>query len=161
MNNTQRSKGYIIDALFMLMKKKKYDTITVTDIAKKAGVTRITFYRNFINKDDIIKQHLKKMFSEYKWNDNLDIGYQIFDFFAQNKTTIDLLYKSDLQFMLIDNILLHFKYKKDEPSTIAYSKVMVAYMIFGLCDEWYKRGMTEKPEDILKLSTQRDEKSTF
>ena len=151
MNNIKRAKDYIIDALFMLMKKKKYEDITITDIAKKAGVTRITFYRNFESKEDIIKQHLKNIFSKYKWNDNLDVCYQIFDFFAQNKTTIDLLYKSNLQFFLIDNILIHFDYKKDDPSAIAYSKVMVAYIIFGLCDEWYKRGMIESPKDILNL----------
>ena len=157
MNNIKRAKDYIIDALFMLMKKKKYEDITITDIAEKSGVTRITFYRNFESKDDIIKQHLKNIFSEYKWNDNLDVGYQIFDFFVQNKATIDLLYKSNLQIFLIDNILIHFDYKKDDPSAIAYSKVMAAYIIFGLCDEWYKRGMRESPENILNLMNNQKE----
>lgn len=151
MNNIKRAKDYIIQALLWLMEKKKYENITITDIAEKAGVTRITFYRNFESKNDIIKQHLKNIFDGYKWDDNLDAGYQIFDFFVQNKTTIKLLYQSDLQYYLVDNILIHFGYKKDEPISIAYSKVMVAYVIFGLCDEWYKRGMIESPEQILNL----------
>ena len=93
--------------------------------------------------------------SQYKWNDKLDVTYQIFDFFAKNKKTIDLLYKSNLQFFLIDNILINFNYKKDDSNIIAYSKVMVAYLVFGLCDEWYKRGMVESPEEIISLINQQ------
>lgn len=154
MNTIKHSKEYITEALLQLMKKKEYENITITDIAKRAGVTRITFYRNFNNKDDVIKQYLKNVFSEYKWNDQSDITYQIFDFFFQNKKTIDLLYKSNLQFFIIDNILVNCKYQKDDPNIIAYSKVMIAYLVFGLCDEWYKRGMVENPEEIISLVNQ-------
>lgn len=31
---------------------------------------------------------------------------------------------------------------------IAYSKVTVAYVIFGRCDEWYKRGMKNTSEEL-------------
>lgn len=44
---------------------------------------------------------------------------------------------------------------KDNPNIIAYSKVMVAYLVFGLCDEWYKRGMVESPEEILAVIKQQ------
>ena len=70
------------------------------------------FYRNFNTKDDIVKQYVQNIFNEYKWNDKLDTTYQIFDFFYKNKKTIDLLYKANLQFFLVDNILINFNYKK-------------------------------------------------
>lgn len=151
MNNIKHSKEYITEALLQLMNKKKYENITITDIANKAGVTRITFYRNFKDKDDIIKQHLQNLYKEYQWDNKLDSTYQLFDFFIKNKKVIDLLYKSNLQYYLVDNLLVHFEYKKDDPNVIAYSKVMVAYLVFGLCDEWYKRGMIESPEEIISL----------
>ena len=46
---------YIIDSLFALMKKKKYEDISITDITNKAGVGRVSFYRNFNTKEDIIR----------------------------------------------------------------------------------------------------------
>lgn len=110
---------------------------------------------NFNTKDDIVKQYVQNIFNEYKWNDKLDTTYQIFDFFYKNKKTIDLLYKANLQFFLVDNILINFNYKKDDPNIIAYSKVMVTYLVFGLCDEWYKRGMVESPEEILAVIKQQ------
>lgn len=45
-----RVKSSIVDALFMLMKRKPISEITVTEIIKKAGVARVSFYRNYTSK---------------------------------------------------------------------------------------------------------------
>ncbi|MDE6142426.1 MAG: TetR/AcrR family transcriptional regulator, partial [Bacilli bacterium] len=50
---------YIISALFTLMKKKKYEDISITEITNKAGVSRVSFYRNFNSKEDIIKKWIE------------------------------------------------------------------------------------------------------
>ena len=57
--------------------------------------------------------------------------------------------------IFIDNILLLHDYKKDDPDVIAYSKVTVAYLIFGWCDEWYKRGMKNTPEEMAQYFNNR------
>ena len=57
MNSKKLAKDYIIEALLQLLKKHSFEDITVTDIANKAGVTRVTFYRNFNSKEEIIKNH--------------------------------------------------------------------------------------------------------
>jgi len=51
------------DALLLLMESKPYDTISVTDITKKAGVSRMAFYRNYEIKDDIIDEYFKERLS--------------------------------------------------------------------------------------------------
>ncbi len=144
------SKKYLADALIELMKNKKYKKITNKDITQKAGLGDITIYRNFKSKDEIIKYYLSSIFEKMKknWKDDENIGYQIFKFFEKNKQIIDLLYKANLQYLLIDNILALHDYKKEDPDVIAYSKVTVAYLIFGWCDEWYKRGMINTPEEM-------------
>ena len=40
------AKECIVTALVELMKIKDYDAISITDIAKKAGVSRMAYYRN-------------------------------------------------------------------------------------------------------------------
>ena len=60
MNNIKRAKDYIVESLLYLMKKEKFENITVTDISKKAGVNRITFYRNFNSKEEVLMVHFKK-----------------------------------------------------------------------------------------------------
>lgn len=56
---TQKEKyveEYIISALFKLMERKTYESISITEITNKAGVGRISFYRNFDSKEDIVKK---------------------------------------------------------------------------------------------------------
>lgn len=48
------TRHYIIQALFRLMNEYRYDKISVTDIAQKAGVGRATFCRYFKSKEDVI-----------------------------------------------------------------------------------------------------------
>lgn len=147
---SELSKKYLADSLILLMKKKEFDKITNKDITNKAGLSDITIYRNFKTKEEIIKYYLKNLFDSWhdNWQDSGNIGYQIFSFFWMNKDFINLLYKAKLQYLLIDKILELHDYKKEDPDAIAYSKVTVAYLIFGWCDEWYKRGMKNTPEEM-------------
>lgn len=65
MKQSERSKRWMEDALMKLLSQKAYAEITVTDIAEKAGVSRLTFYRNFETKDAILEYHLDNIFNEY------------------------------------------------------------------------------------------------
>ncbi len=55
MARIERSKKYISEAMLQLLTKKKYDEITINDIVEKAGVSRMTFYRQFYDKKEVIK----------------------------------------------------------------------------------------------------------
>jgi AcrR family transcriptional regulator len=60
----QRSKGWMLDALLLLMDEMPYDKITVSDITERAGVARQTFYRNYAGKDDIVLHYLDSIFND-------------------------------------------------------------------------------------------------
>ncbi len=45
----------ITNAFLMLLAKKTFDEITLTEIANTAGVARMTLYRHFKTKEDILK----------------------------------------------------------------------------------------------------------
>jgi AcrR family transcriptional regulator len=53
-----RTKGWIFDALMALMEEKPYSKITVSDITKRAGIARQTFYRNYKDKIDVIFEYV-------------------------------------------------------------------------------------------------------
>ena len=55
MARIERSKKYISDAMLSLLKTKSYEEITINDIVDKAGVSRMTFYRQFYDKKSVIK----------------------------------------------------------------------------------------------------------
>lgn len=49
----------IYTALTQLMKTMPYKDITITDITNKAGVSRMAYYRNYKDKDDILVKHVE------------------------------------------------------------------------------------------------------
>ncbi|HIS07210.1 MAG TPA: TetR/AcrR family transcriptional regulator, partial [Candidatus Choladocola avistercoris] len=51
------TKECLYTALLLLMEKKPYEDITITEIAKKAGVSRMSYYRLYKSKDDILEQY--------------------------------------------------------------------------------------------------------
>lgn len=147
------SKQYIVEALISIMNKKKFSKITNKDITDKAGLSHITVYRNFKTKEDILEYHLKNLLLNFKEESNNPI-YTIFNFFHTNKDFISLLYKNNLDYLIIKSLLSRYDYSKEDNNIIAYTKSYFAYSIYGLCNEWFKRGMQESPDEIVKLIEQ-------
>ena len=54
----QRTRSWIFGALMLLLDEKPYNKIGISDITKKAGIARQTFYRNYKDKDDIVSEYL-------------------------------------------------------------------------------------------------------
>ena len=54
----RRTCMWIFEALMLLLDEKPYNKIGISDITKKAGIARQTFYRNYKSKDDIVSEHL-------------------------------------------------------------------------------------------------------
>jgi AcrR family transcriptional regulator len=58
----KRTRSWIFEALMLLMDEKPYNEINVSDIVKKAGIARQTFYGSYNNKDDVILQFFEQQF---------------------------------------------------------------------------------------------------
>ena len=48
-------------ALILLMEKKKFDEISISDITKRAGVSRTAYYRNYKSKEDILSGYMQNI----------------------------------------------------------------------------------------------------
>ncbi len=64
MNKKQEANALVIEcitsALLEMMKTKPFDSITITGLTKRAGVGRVSFYRNFESKEDILNKTYQK-----------------------------------------------------------------------------------------------------
>ncbi len=54
----------IMEALFQLMENKRFSSISVCDIVSTAGVARMSYYRNFESKEQIIEAYIDKLHDE-------------------------------------------------------------------------------------------------
>ncbi|MBT1162370.1 TetR/AcrR family transcriptional regulator [Bifidobacterium sp. SO1] len=66
--NNEESNAFVRDciegALIQLMETKPFESITVTDIARRAGVSRNAYYRNYASKEAILDGFLATIFEE-------------------------------------------------------------------------------------------------
>lgn len=156
--NKKYAKDYIIEALLILMKKQEFDTITITDITKKAGVNRVTFYRNFSSKEEIIKVYLDDI--TIKFIEDTKI---VFDpnHLEQYITTLfhHLLLTRDIGTTLYKANLIH--YIKEEFDKILsnkavtneekYSYYFLSGGLFNVYYYWIIHGCVETPEELASL----------
>jgi len=56
-----RTREQIDSAFVMLLHRRSYDNMRVSDITKKAGVGRATFYAHFTSKEDLLRSQLQRV----------------------------------------------------------------------------------------------------
>lgn len=113
----EQTKNLLLDAALDIFSEKSYDTATLNDIAKRAGVTRGAIYWHFKDKTDILKEltdiylgdFLKKLINEtlsgeensLKKIENLFLQY--FDYFLNNKKRLKYKKIIDIKMAYDDN----------------------------------------------------------
>ena len=55
------SRTLILKGFYSLMQTKHFREISITDIAERAGVSRLTFYRNFESKENVIAEYCSRI----------------------------------------------------------------------------------------------------
>ena len=146
---------YIMDALLMLMRKKEYKDISITEICEKAGVTRMSFYRNFESKEDILKKWLTSITNDflaisgisYKNDSNRDYFIKLFTHLKQHKVICTAMYKADLIYLgkeQFDRVFLEI-HRGDYDD---YKSFFLAGGIYNVFLLWLINGCGETPEEL-------------
>jgi len=151
------------DSYFSLLKKKNTDNITVSEIVKLAGLSRMSFYRYYQTKDDIVRQYIddsfQKFMGELKENPVKDAQLPatlLFSYFRSNKTRIKLLIEKRL-FHLFFESFSHFLQESnlviDRKPGIHEDKLQYYYQytsggILNLIEGWMNGEMKESDEEM-------------
>lgn len=151
------SKDYIIDAFFALLKEHDYYAIDVTKIAKKAGVSRATFYRIFQSKEEIIRAYFERSELEFlgthsamnPYTNPKEFVYSCFDKLDKEKENVLALYHQGLIHFLSEalnaGIERDFAENKRGDKAIAY---LYAGAVYNLEVYYLANGAKETPEDL-------------
>ena len=66
------------ESIIALMQNKLFEDITISDIVKKAGVSRMTFYHYFQSKTEALNSYLHEIIELYLEECNRSIGIETF-----------------------------------------------------------------------------------
>lgn len=156
---TEFLKECLADALIKLLKTKPIEKISVPEIVQTASVGRTTYFRNFTNKNEVLTFKIIRLWERWAEEHNLTERrrYTVnnaLDFFHFNYSIRDLLillYEKDLQSTLYDAFYSIMVLRCDVNAVECYKSRFYSYGLFGLLDEWIKRGFCESPEEMAEI----------
>lgn len=142
----------ITDSLLDLMNKMPFDKINVSDIVRRAGVGRASFYRHFDSKEEVVRHHLARLFREWRreyeaGDKSEEFGISLLRHFYGHRNFYLLLHRCGMSHYLLEAIreTVELDSKSDQE---AYPLSWFAGGLYGLVDEWTRRGMTVPPEKL-------------
>ncbi|MGN0426807.1 MAG: TetR/AcrR family transcriptional regulator [Agathobacter sp.] len=152
-------KECMADALLQSMKDKTFSKITVNEIANIAGVNRSTWFRNFTSKNEAVTFKLVKLW--YRWADEHDMKERcryvlgnaetFFDFNYSIREILFEIYRANLQPCVYDAFYQVMMPQYGATPAECYEARFYSYGLFGLLDEWIKRGFYETPAQLTSL----------
>lgn len=157
MNGQKNSfvKARISDTLIEMLQTESLDRITVTGLTRKAGVGRVSFYRNYSSMEDVLRQKSDGLLQQ--WGDLFESGpdsspdnvfLTLFNFYREHRIFYMTLYKAGLSNIIMDTIIATARISPGMPNPEAYLKAFWAYGIFGWVNEWISRGMPETGDEM-------------
>lgn len=161
MSNEGRN-AYVIEhlknALLELLLEKSMNDISISELVEKAGVGRASFYRNYKQKEDILKAHIDDLFrewlEEWKKNDGAPLSEQLrimIVHFEKHHDFYKLLNDRGLTYLLKDVIIDLCGPKPEYEKVQAYASAFVAYTLYGWIEVWFQRGMRESADEIAEM----------
>ncbi len=151
------AKTNIVNALIELMDEQDYDSITITDIVNRANVSRVTYYRYFKEKEDVVKCFFEitknKFFSTVQIakdglpEDNEVTILSLFLFFKANMKANKCIQKAGLEKELLDFLSTEFldnlPVKLDE-----YLAYFVSGALFNVLIHWLDKDCKDSIEEV-------------
>ena len=154
--STKIVKDNIVRALLKLMKKTPIDKISICAIIDQAMVSRNSFYRHFVDKDDILRYYISS--ETENWLRDTNMTYSKFG--STHDYLIFLLehlykYRNVIEMMMCDNKMYLLEEEFDKRFKAALSGISdpwhIAFTIGGfykLFCYWAETGYEKTPQEI-------------
>lgn len=151
----------IIEAMWELLNTKSFENISVSELVERAGVGRVTFYRNFASKEDVLKRSLNSELKYWLTQRNIDLSdwtdahllialRQFFDFWYKEQDKIRLLINNHLDYLLEDSLDIYFKERLGDLTDDFHLQFIVGGF-FRVLKTWIAGGCKENPDDIMEI----------
>jgi AcrR family transcriptional regulator len=155
------TKECMATALMMLMEEKPYEEISIVDITSRAGFSRMTFYRNYTCKDDVLVYYLlekAKDFSDklsgHRFESVHDLIVQVGLFIQSNYSFTVAAVKTGQSERLINELLLKlFSAFPGIQGNTENEYITSFYLgaVLGVFRKWFECDMEESVYEIADL----------
>ncbi|MCR5255107.1 MAG: TetR/AcrR family transcriptional regulator [Acetatifactor sp.] len=146
------------EAVILLLKKNDFNRIKVSDIVKKAGVSRTSFYKYYSSAYSVLTDYLNIIVSEYVSSGEELSGSSYFDydhivfsfnFFDRYSDFFLTLSKNNLHSVMLEGVNeFMLKHMNTDHSISVYKLYAYAGALLNSFLKWEEGGKQERVEDI-------------
>lgn len=166
---SERSVEWITQALFDLMETSPFEKIKIVDIVKKAGIARLTFYRHFESKEEVITSYMdrefEKYFEELSKEPKMDIKKALcwcFEYWGKDAKIANLLVDSNLNSLIILSFSKYFRrileYSDYSQEITKFEQNFLEGGLLLVLLEWTKDPKEYSPSDMAEIMVSLTEK---
>lgn len=148
-------KGRITGALLELLDQKSLRDISVTGLIGSAQVSRNSFYRNYADKEDVLRQHVRAVTDD--WLSSTEVSFRdeqlgtylakLLSHMLEHRALCELLHREDLMHLVKDEFDRVFD-ERYEGIYDVFRARFYAGGIYGVFLLWLERGFREAPEEL-------------
>ncbi len=159
------AKQSIISAFVELIQEKEYASVSVTDIVKRAGVSRMAYYRSFGSKEEILVEYLDEilvnLLNKIRSRSEIDkkeIYRLIFHAIAERAYFFKSITDAGLTDVINSSIIRHsyiliknyFRWRENDRQKIYAFYYHVGGLIIA-ARVWIENGMSESLEEMAEI----------
>ena len=155
----------IQNAMLSLTKQMKYEDISITDIAREANVSRMTYYRLYDSKEAImleisskVNEELFAIIRNHPDLSDYNLCYNFFQHFLEKRELVTCLYRANLFPVVIEHFSKLVDYLYEEIYHIDTSTPEDKYRmqfysggLFLTVLRWMENGMEETPDEMAHI----------
>ncbi len=166
MNNEESNKltkECLTKALIYLMNEKPFDSITISELVKRAGVSRTAFYRNYSSKEDIIHEVAQgvvelvgTLIEKSSSTDKPEKQYrEFFELAKDNGDILKILSRSEFSVgILFENGSIIDKLYPSNTPLEHYRRLAAEAAFYKILRVWADTGMQETPAEMAKICSE-------
>jgi len=164
----RRTRQLLEEALDALIRERRFEDITVGDIAARAGVNRATFYAHFADKyallNHSLRQHFQRALAESLATPQPNFSEATLRvlilttcaFFTQFYEHCQPFTRASDMFLVSEQVQAHLcetlagwlKPSASSPLTVEAAAVGVSWIIFGSVFQWVRKRSKTPPEQV-------------
>ena len=144
-NSSDFLKECIADALFILLRTKSIESITVRELTELV----IEFKLDKLMTEWIEKQPQKESASAH------ELSIRFFQFFYSIRDIVQTLIRANLSLLLLNRLILKFNDINTADSSEYYRQIFISFGLCGIILSWMDTGMKESPEEMGRIISRK------
>ncbi|MEA4891391.1 MAG: TetR/AcrR family transcriptional regulator [Peptococcaceae bacterium] len=147
-------------ALILLMAEKDYSKITISEIVKRAGVSRTAYYRNYESKDDILNTLLRfliadiiKAMTQFSYVTEQKMYWKtLFVTIKAHAGSFCVLLKAGFGQIILEEITRQMTAGiKEENTKDRYDMIFWSGAVCNVLTNWIQDGMKQTEEEMVEI----------